>query len=451
MRKILILLLFLSTIIVSAQNITISRMEALQSTKAQIEARKDKNGKKCAIVLVDVVGIEKLQFKEAFGEVKYLLNEYTVYLQEGTKQLTIINGKNKVLANFDDFDISIESGTTYKLILETSNKLRSACFYVKPKDAVLVFNHKKMANNEDGIYVINDKIGKYDYSIIAQGYDAVNGQVELTEGELVVTKDIELEEKKYPLSIVCSHPQANLFIDDIPLGTLESQKDYIMLTEGKHVIRVTNKECKDYESNYIVKATGDNILRVRLKEYKKKIVYHKNERTRTTGNFRAHIDTNVSGNYFFDEKSTIWKANLEYHQYYGILAFKEGIGAGIMDPSDKQHKELDKYAEVTTSTHKTLFTMDIPLQVGVALPLSRFNTSSVLLLAGGYGAYYNIGHSSDKMEDNKAVNSDSFDFGLRANVQFYINKFSLSFEWNNSLSKYKLGTNIGVSFGYRFF
>ena len=170
MRKILFLIMFWSTIVVSAQDITISRMEALQSTKAQVEARKDKNGKKCAIVLVDVVGIDKLQFKEAFGDVNYLLNEYTVYLKEGTKQLTIINGKNKVLANFDDFDIAIESGTTYKLILETSNKLRSACFYLKPKDADLVFNNKKVTKNENGIYVINDKMGKYDYSVTAQGY-----------------------------------------------------------------------------------------------------------------------------------------------------------------------------------------------------------------------------------------------------------------------------------------
>ena len=450
MRKILFLIMFWSTIVVSAQDIMISRMEALQSTKAQVEARKDKNGKKCAIVLVDVVGIDKLQFKEAFGDVNYLLNEYTVYLKEGTKQLTIINGKNKVLANFDDFDIAIESGTTYKLILETSNKLRSACFYLKPKDADLVFNNKKVTKNENGIYVINDKMGRYDYSVTAKGYETVNGQVELTEGELVVTKDIELEEKKYPISIICSHPKANLFIDDIPLGTVESQNN-IMLTEGKHVIRVTNKECKDYESNYTVKASGNTPIKVTLTEYKKKIVYHKNERTKTTGNFRSHIDVNVSGNYFLDEKSTIWKANLEYHQYLGIFAFKEGIGAGVLDPSDKQHKELDKYAEVTNCTHKAIFAMDLPLQAGLALPLSRYNTSSVLLLAGLYGAYYNIGHSADKMEDNKAVNSDSFDFGLRANVQFYINRFSLSFEWNNSLSKYKLGTNIGVSLGYRFY
>ena len=55
------------------------------------------------------------------------------------------------------------------------------------------------------------------------------------------------------------------------------------------------------------------------------------------------------------------------------------------------------------------------------------------------------------MEDKKAVSTNSFDFGLRANVQFYINKFTLGVEWNNSLSKYKLGSSIGVSLGYRFY
>ena len=95
--------------------------------------------------------------------------------------------------------------------------------------------------------------------------------------------------------------------------------------------------------------------------------------------------------------------------------------------------------------------MDVPLQAGIAIPLSRYNTSSMAFLAGGYGAYYYIGHSSENMEDKKAVSTNSFDFGLRANVQFYINKFTLGVEWNNSLSKYKLGSSIGVSLGYRFY
>ena len=279
MRKIFFLILFFTAVIVSAQDIVVNRMETLQSTKAQSEARKDKNGKKCAIVLVDVVGKDKLNFKEAFGEVKYQLNEYTVYLMEGTKQLSITDGKNKIVAIFDDFDITIESGVTYKLILETSNKLRSACFYIKPKNAVLKFNNQKMEKNDDGIYVINDKIGKYDYTITANGFKEVSGQVELTEGELVVTKDIELEEKKYPVQITCSHPQANLFIDDIPFGTVESQSN-LMLTEGKHNIRITNKECKDYESNYAVKADDVNTLNVSLSQYKNKYIYHRYERTK---------------------------------------------------------------------------------------------------------------------------------------------------------------------------
>ena len=83
MRKIFFLLLFFAAVIVSAQDIVVNRMETLQSTKAQSEARKDKNGKKCAIVLVDVVGKDKLNFKEAFGEVKYQLNEYQpVYIPQ---------------------------------------------------------------------------------------------------------------------------------------------------------------------------------------------------------------------------------------------------------------------------------------------------------------------------------------------------------------------------------
>ena len=450
MRKIFFLILFFTAVIVSAQDIVVNRMETLQSTKAQSEARKDKNGKKCAIVLVDVVGKDKLNFKEAFGEVKYLLNEYTVYLTEGTKQLSITDGKNKIVAIFDDFDITIESGVTYKLILETSNKLRSACFYIKPKDAVLKFNNQKMEKNDDGIYVINDKIGKYDYTITANGFKEVSGQVELTEGELVVTKDIELEEKKYPVQITCSHPQANLFIDDIPFGTVESQSN-LMLTEGKHNIRITNKECKDYESNYAVKADDVNTLNVSLSQYKNKYIYHRYERTKSTGNYRPHYDLNVSGGYFLDEKSTMWKANVEFHQYYGIIAFKEGLGAGVLDPSDNQRKELDDYKDVAKSDNNVVFVMDVPLQAGIAIPLSRYNTSSMAFLAGGYGAYYYIGHSSENMEDKKAVSTNSFDFGLRANVQFYINKFTLGVEWNNSLSKYKLGSSIGVSLGYRFY
>ena len=97
------------------------------------------------------------------------------------------------------------------------------------------------------------------------------------------------------------------------------------------------------------------------------------------------------------------------------------------------------------------FYAEIPLQIGFALPLSLYNTSHVVFLGGGYGSYYYIGHKHGNMTTNKTVETNTFDFGIRINATFYLNKFAIGFEASRSLSDTKLGEFVGIRIGRRFY
>lgn len=435
------------------QAITPKRLKMLTTDiLAQKEPRTDAAGRKCAVIRVAVVGKPNLTFKEAVGNVHYADNEYIVYVQDGTKTLSYTDGSEQSSIALEDYGPEISTGTTYSLILETEQKSRSAIFYIKPITAKLVVGGQRIALDKSGKGVVNLPIGKYAYSITADNYQSEQGTVDLKEDEVFVTKDFELEPLKKHIFIHCPEPTAALFIDGKPRGTIESQQGRLTLPYGKHAIRVTKQGFKDYERNVSIGAKSAG-LNLPLKEYKAKYVYHRNERTKSSVSLRNHTDILFGGGAFMDDDfgSYYGRYNVDWHQYLGYVAFKEGLGLGFMHTSIGYLNKFDEYAQYVREdeANRTGFAAEIPLQFGFAVPLSRYNTSHVTFLAGGYGAYYYLGHSSTEMITNESVATDSFDFGLRANVNFYFHKFILSFEGSKSLSKMELGTYIGLSIGVR--
>lgn len=457
-RIIIFIILLANVISMEAQKLTPKRFELLTT---DLLARKEQrtsqtNGTKCAAIRVNVVGVKDMTFKEAEGDCKYSMNEYIVYVPAGTQALTYKVGNEEGKIEFADYGpAEVEENATYRLLIDTENKMRSAVFYVSPSNAQLNVNGQNVQLDENGTGCIELPVGDYSYSITADKCDTEEGTVSLTEDEIVSVKDIVLNEKKYNLAIQCNHPEAAVFIDNVSFGTLSSIQNNVQLTEGKHEVRITLENYKDYNETVDIHSEAAS-MNVNLEELKTKTIRRSELRTKSSISLRPHIDTYLSWNTKLDDMETNFgKLDVELHQYFGYFAFKEGISAGAVYGSKKFCNKIDKHfseiREDAEEKNRVAFYAEIPLQIGFALPLSLYNTSHVVFLGGGYGSYYYIGHKHDDMTTNKTVETNTFDFGIRINATFYLNKFAIGFEASRSLSDTKLGEFVGIRIGRRFY
>lgn len=460
MKRIFIMCVLIAvTVISNAQKITPIRLSLLKDDlyARQKTVLSKKNGQPCSVIRVDVVGIKDLVFPEAEQQPTYSQNEYIVYVPAGAKSLTYKHGKETGTIIFSDYGPDeVEGKSTYRLMMDTEAKMRSALFYVQPQNAELKINNKKVSLDGDGIGAVDLEIGKYTYTISSKGYHSETGVLTLKEDEIITVKDIKLNEIKYNYSISCNKPSASLFVDGRPYGPFASTNKTIQLAEGKHKIRVTLEGYEDFMDDINLVNDHQSSI-INLKEKKAKIIKHKNERTKSSISIRPHRDVLFSDATLIDDFGTqALKIGTDFHQYIGLLAFKEGISIGGTYGSKSFCKKIDDYTELfevenPKRQNRIAMTLEIPLQLGFTLPLSRYNTSNVDFLGGGYATGYYIGHSSENTQTKEAVSTYSCDFGVRANVTFYFNRFIIGFEGTRSLSKLNLGTFVGVNIGYRIY
>lgn len=457
MRKYTLVLLafFLGSFAANAQSINPKRLKLLSNN---LFARENpviskKNDEACSVIFVDIVGVKDLIFSEAEQEPTYSQNRYTVYVPSGTKSLTYKRGNETGTIIFAEYGPEeVDSKKTYSLMLETENKMRSAVFYVNPQNALLTVNGNSVELDEKGTGSVDMPVGNYSYTVSCNGYKTETGTIQLKDDEIICINDIQLEQIKYDFQISCLRPEATLFIDGIPQGKLSEIKGQTTITSGKHDIRVTLEGYDDYTES--INVAGDISMTVSLEAKKTKIIRHKEERTKSSVSLRNHTDILFSDHSFTEDfKTHNAKLSFDFHQYIGHFAIKEGIEFGMIICSEDFQKKIDDYTEFVKDNEKNPLaaSLDVPVQIGFALPMSKYNTSYVDFLAGGYASGYYIGHASKSMTTGESGQTCSYDYGLRANVTFYLNKFVLDFEASQSLSKYEFGTYVGVKIGCKLF
>ena len=93
MKKFVVVFILLTLAMnVLAQSLTVTSCKLLRNDlRARTQKRMDANQQPCALILVEVVGVKNLEFKEKVGDVKYACNQYEVYVPAGTETLTYSN------------------------------------------------------------------------------------------------------------------------------------------------------------------------------------------------------------------------------------------------------------------------------------------------------------------------------------------------------------------------
>lgn len=441
-----------------AQNLAVKSVNLRPfDPRASSQPREDKDGKKCAIIRVGVVGVDDLVFPAAVGNVERKLSEYVVYVPDGLKTLQYENKAGKRLGSivFDDYDLEIKSSKSYDVIFESENHLRSAIFSVQSPNAQLLFNGKKVEIDADGMAMVNAPVGEYPYQISAKGFESQSGTVTLTEDEISTVTDVVLQEILYPVTINVFPEDATVFIDNVPY-TKEARKD-LQLSSGKHSFRVTAANYEDAERTIEVNGNPTPIY-FTLNESKQKIVKHKEERTRTKVNIRNAFYLTFGGEAVVNGDLTLagLKGDFSYvHHFGGMFAMREGIGLSLEAfPIYKNDFEGKEELKDTLSR----FDVDIPIQLGISIPLGKYNSHLFSIFAGGYGrvSILSTGAEDDYIEmlrekyPNRFELEDYyFDYGLRASFKLDISKFTIGADISQSLNGY--GFSGAVMLGFKLY
>ena len=451
MKRLVVLLMMICAYSATyAQTLTVKSVNLRpQDVRAASQFRKDKSGKKCAIIRVGVVGVDDLVFPAAVGNVERALSEYVVYVPEGLKTLQYENKSGKRLGTivFDDYGLEINSLNSYDVIFESENHLRSAIFSVQPQNAQLQFNGEKVEIDADGMAMVNAPVGEYPYQVSANGFETQSGTVTLVEDEISTVTNVVLQEILYPVTINVSPEDATVFIDNVPY-TKEARKD-LQLSGGKHFVRVTAANYENAEQTIDVNASTKPFS-FTLTENKEEVVVHKEERTRTKVNIRnafyltggASLSGGVDWSDMLDNVSEGREDQLVYHynvelsavqHFAGLFALREGISAGLYGSDDD-----------------SWIAFCIPVQAGVSFPFGAYNQNLFSIFGGGYlGLFkpYKEGSSSDSL-----LNDLSYEYGIRLSAKLDISKFTIGVDISKGIDgDFDTGFSAGLCIGIKLY
>lgn len=424
-----------------AQVYTVKSVNLLNSDLyARKNVRNDMDGNPCAIVRLNIVGVEDLQFPDAVGDVKYSLGEYIIYVPENIPTLKLYN-KEKTIENeivFEDWGFdSIEKLRVYRVVLDSENKTRFAIFSIYPQNANLKFNGKEVKLDDMGMGMEIDSIGEYIYEVSAEGYESTSGQLSLSEENISTISNIILQQKQYSIKLNCNVPDAVLYVDNVSQGEV-NQNHELYLSEGKHFIRLVAPKYKDYEKQIYV---NENInLDIEMDKMKQKVIKYREERSRTKVSVRnaSYIKFGIETRDLLNENDfySREKCKLEYaysFHFWGIGEFNIGIGLGAM--------LLFKDSDLAIGG-----SCDVPLQVGFGIPFGQYNKHLFSVLIGGYANVYGMVvdfKETETYDANQNLGTD-YDYGLRTTVKLDISKLSIGLDLSQSLNDGGLYSGITI-------
>lgn len=457
-RFVALFVLMLSICQAWALQVTVKSFQLRPSDLAAREnVRTDAKGTDCAMIRVQVVGINDLQFEEAVGKTNYGHGEYMVYVPQGLKTLTFSSKEKDIrqTVDIDKFGIDVESRKAYLLQLETDSRLRSAVFVVSPTTAVLKIDNDVLALDSTGEGDVTLHIGTYKYSVEAKGYKPQNGTIELTDDKISTMTYVNLDPITFPVKINCGTDSASVFVDNVAYGitTPENMTMTLQLPNGKHNLRIIKPRYKEIEDNFKVD-NSELTLDKLLKQRHLKTVRHTEERSHTSVNLRNCWYFMIGGDKFDKDKNDGYSYGghlsfLFLNHFWGIAALNWGLNFGLDGMSKKSRQAYNATVDDDEHIGDVGMFFDVPLQLGLSFPFGKYNRHLVSFLGGGYGKYsFNLGKGDNNSSDEGGM-PDYWDYGLRGTFRIDFSEFS--FDSNISQSLNKKGLFFSINIGYKIY
>lgn len=186
MKAFTFFVLLLFSISVCSQELHVKSFGIAESDlSAQIQSRKDLNGKNCALVKVGI-GLQGVQFEgNVVGQVVNNVGEYWVYMPQGSRMLKVKHPYYPpIIVTFANYSMEkLESNRTYELMLTVSGGIQSSqtqtlTIKYTPIEATVLVDNKRIKGS-DGVAMANFPIGQHSFVVFCDGYESEEGMVKL--------------------------------------------------------------------------------------------------------------------------------------------------------------------------------------------------------------------------------------------------------------------------------
>lgn len=206
-----------------AQKAVVESFGSTNDLSAQKYSRDDLNGRKCALVKVQVIAQDVTFQGNVMGDVKEQSGEYWVYMTDGTKQLKVLSRSFTPLMY--KFPEPLTGGVTYVLTLTApqsaaaaSSRPKENYFLLKvtPANAhVFVDGTEKPV--EDGMVAVALPDGPHTYRVESVGYASQQDNIIMAGKK--ETRTVELVSTMPTLTVTAASPQTEIFINDTRRGS----------------------------------------------------------------------------------------------------------------------------------------------------------------------------------------------------------------------------------------
>lgn len=423
-RFFLILILFcIPSMQIFSQNITVEKIQQLNSDfTASKYARKDAQGKNCAVIKIALPSITNISFKGNVGDVKNNAGEYLVYVSPETKNLTLLKGNiSACVIDFTQAGINIQSKHTYQVILNVE-QTRDMVFHITPASATVTVNGEKLLLDNDGIGKITCKPDQmYNYTITAPNYKTIEDAFMIgNDEEDIEPINVALEHKMGQVVFNNNVKEFELFINNESFGQIKSGKQ-IEVPVGSCNVRIVAEKYEDWFKTIQITENG-SAIEVRM------------EKSNDVSNkLRSRASLFAGGGLAFDFNSSteMNKDNLRgYPIRIGIdyekfikrwFTFRPAIEFTYFCGPNMEIDDVSPFA------------IDIPLIFSFNIPLGKFNRNHFSIGAGPMFGYASFTKDSENNDNSKSTeendNDENNDFlaGGRIEARVTVNHFVLGF------------------------
>lgn len=427
-----------------SQKVTIKDVKLASSdiTASKYE-RKDKSGKICAVVKVQIPTISGIQFSNKIGSVQHSSGEYIVYVSPGIKTLTISDDKATLcVVDFEKAGIEVTSKCTYQVVL-TQEQALNKVFKVEPSTATLSVNGQKISLGEDGVGSIECEVGQmYNYTISASGYETIEDAFMISpEDETVEPINVTLERKMALVKFQSNVDNVEVLLNDESWGVVENGQE-IELPVGTWDVRLIADKYEDWRSEITI-TEQSNMVNASMK---KSDDVSKKLRARTSvylgGGFAFPLDSRTDMNKE-NVKGYPARLGLDFETYIQRwLTFRIGLEAMALCGNDIQ---ID---------NKTPFSINVPLVFSMNAPLGKFNRNHFSVGLGPLIGYASLIDDKENNTNSSTEEEEGLLWGGRVEARFSFNHFILGVNVDYLNSKKVIGGDgviaPMVSLGYKF-
>lgn len=455
MKKILYVIVLLGLCVNSfAQQLCVSEIKALvNDLSASVNGRVDNKGRGCALLKINVVGVKNLIFQPSVGQVEYSNNEYRVFVSPGISSVEYMSS-DRIIKGEIDFSgiINVESKCVYSITLTGQDT--SSCnvnFFVSPRNADLIVDGNKIEIDSNGSAILKMKPGVHSWSAKANEYDEDEDQFVVEEGQKAFAVNVDLQMKTYIVRMLGTPSHCDFYINDSEIST----SPILVLKRGKYHIRIVAEGYREKSIN--INVDRDMEYNVELKKDKvnkqsQKYIIIENHLGATGAINQFGKLTAFDGDLTYVPSHILIDIGIKYSFMLrrGIFAFKPALAFGLSSATDDYRLSNEPHGEdgyYNAYDSPAFVWANLPVQIGINLPLSKDIRKTMSLLGGGYVKYYLAEFEMTPWDGDKTISKycNFIDYGACASLLFNFSKLSYEIYANQSFKGHKYSFGVSIS------